>query len=61
LNTDTAEGRRTIILEPGKAPVFVGEWRVGEVLAMAQGLAQWVNGIPLREVERPEPAKPAGD
>jgi hypothetical protein len=44
------EDRRLIVLEPGKSPVFQGEWTVGEVAAMAQGLAQWVNRIPLREV-----------
>lgn len=48
---------RRIILEDGKLPEFVGQWTVGEVLQMAQGLARWVEALAVN-VEQPKPPPP---
>ena len=40
---------KRIILEIGKQPEFIGQWTVGEVLAMAQQLAGWVERLQVSQ------------
>lgn len=46
---------KRIILEDGQLPAFDGQWTVGEVLAMADALARWVQSL---AVTQPAPQKP---
>jgi hypothetical protein len=46
---------KRIILEDGKPPQFVGQWTVGEVLAMADALARWVQSLAVNVAPEQEP------
>ena len=35
---------KKIIIENGKQPELIGQWTIGEVLAAARFLAQWIEG-----------------
>ena len=39
--------QKSITLTPNQSPVFVGVWTIGEIRQMAQGLATWLDAIPL--------------
>ncbi len=41
--------RKIIIIDGAAAPEFVGAWTVGEVLAMAQQLAGWVERLQVSQ------------
>lgn len=51
---------RQIILEDGKQPQFVGQWSVGEVLAMADALARWVQSLAVN-MSSPDATKTQGE
>lgn len=38
---------RSITLIEGKPPQINGEWRVGEILSMANSLSQWIQSLPM--------------
>ncbi len=38
---------KQIILCPNATPQFTGQWSVGEVRQMAQGLMMWLDSVPL--------------
>ena len=40
---------RRIVLEDGQPPAFDGQWTVGEVLAMAEALARWVQSLAVTQ------------
>ncbi len=40
---------RRIVLEDGQPPAFDGQWTVGEVLAMAEALARWVQSLAVSQ------------
>ena len=52
-------GVRQIILIENKPPQFEGGWKVGEVLAMAQALAAWVEQLQVSPPAPEAPPEPA--
>jgi hypothetical protein len=49
---------RKITLIPNQPPVFEGQWTVGEILQMAQLLANYVNSLPVSMPVQPTGGEP---
>lgn len=50
---------KQIILEPNKIPTLIGSWRVGEIISIAEALADWVSNLILQgEMTLPEQPQP---
>lgn len=48
--------QKSILLIPNQQPQFIGNWTVGEIRQMAQGLLMWLDAVPLN-TNQPEPVK----